>query len=55
MNLRFKTQGRAMESNEPDLWAKYRKLRNQITQEVRAAKCTYFSDLFNEVKDCKSY
>ena len=55
MNLRFKTLGRAKESNEPDLWAKYRKLRNQITQEVRAAKCSYFSDLFNEVKDCKSY
>ena len=30
-------------------------LRNRVTEEVRRAKSSYYSDLFDQVKDCKSY
>ena len=55
MNLRYKTLLRAKMSNNQELWTKYRPLRNRVTHEVRVAKSRFYVDLFDEVKDCKSY
>ena len=55
MNDRYKTLLKAKRTNNHELWIKYRKLRNTVTQEVRSAKCKYYAELFDEVKDCKSY
>lgn len=55
MNLRFKTLLKAKKTNFPEHWAAYRVLRNRVTHEVRSSKSNYYMDLFNEVKDCKSY
>ena len=30
-------------------------LRNRVTHEIRVAKRKFYVDLFDEVKDCKSY
>ena len=55
MNLRYKTLLRAKMSNNQELWTEYRPLRNRVTNEVRVAKRRFYVDLFDEVKDCKSY
>ena len=55
MNLRYKTLLRAKMSNNQELWTEYRSLRNRVTHEVRVAKSRFYVDLFDEVKDCKSY
>ena len=55
MNLRFKTLRRARQTNSPEIWDQYKCLRNHITAQVRTAKCNYYEELFNEVKDCKTY
>jgi hypothetical protein len=55
MNLRLKTLRVAQQTNNPEMWARYKELRNQITAQVRAAKCKYYKGMFDEVKDCKSY
>ena len=55
MNLRLKLLRKAKQSNNPELWAKYKRLRNEITSEVRVAKCQYYKNLFDEVRDCKTY
>ena len=55
MNDRYKTLLKAKRTNNHELWLKYRKLRNTVTHEVRSAKCKYYAELFDEVKDCKSY
>ena len=55
MNVRYKTLLRAKMSNNQELWTEYRSLRNRVTHEVRVAKSRFYVDLFDEVKDCKSY
>ena len=55
MNKRFKTLKKAQRLGDPNLWAEYRELRNRVTKEVRLSKSKYYMELFNEVKDCKSY
>lgn len=55
MNLRLKLLRQAKQSNNPELWATYRRLSNEITSEVRVAKCQYYKNLFDEVRDCKTY
>ena len=55
MNLRYKTLLTARETKNDELWIQYQGLRNCVTEEVRSAKCSYYSDLFYQVKDCKSY
>lgn len=55
MNKRFKMLKMAQRLGDPDLWAEYSELRNRVTREVRLSKSRYYLELFNEVKDCKSY
>ena len=55
MNLRYKTLLKAKLSDNEELWARYRSLRNRVTHDVRVAKCKFYVDLFDEVKDSKSY
>jgi hypothetical protein len=55
MNLRYKTFLKAKKLQSQELFAEYRKLRNSITHEVRVSKTMYYTDLFNEVKSCKTY
>ena len=55
MNLRYKTLLKAQKTKNEELWFQYRGLRNRVTDEVRRAKCAYYSDLFEQVKDSKSY
>ena len=55
MNLRLKTFLKAKKSNSQELWSEYHSLRNRVTQEVRLLKSEYYTNLFDEVKDCRSY
>ncbi|KAL9954935.1 hypothetical protein ACROYT_G042525 [Oculina patagonica] len=55
MNQRFKILLMARRTNNEELWKIYRELRNKVTLDVRKAKCHYYTELFAEVKDCKSY
>jgi hypothetical protein len=55
MNHRYKTFLRAKRSQNPELFAECRALRNRVTREVRLSKTKYYIDMFNEVKSCKSY
>ena len=55
MNLRYKTFLKAKRSQNPELFAEYRALRNKVTHEVRLSKTNYYMNMFNEVKSCKSY
>ncbi len=55
MNYRYKTFLRVKRSQNPELFAEYRALRNRVTREVRLSKTKYYMDMFNEVKSCKSY
>ena len=55
MNQRFKTLRKAKETDNPELWTLYRRLRNQVTHDVRLAKSKYYRELFDVVKDSRSY
>ena len=55
MNVRYKTLLKARQTKKEELWAKYRELRNSVTKEVRLAKTKYYTELFDKVRDCKSY
>ena len=55
MNLHLKTFLEAKKSNSQELWSEYRSLRNRLTQEVRLSKSEYYTNLFDEVKDCRSH
>ena len=54
-DARFKTLKKAQRLGDPNLWAEYRELRNTVTNEVRLSKSKYYLELFNKVKDCKSF
>ena len=55
MNLCIKTLRKAEQTNDSETWTKYKDLRNNITSELRVAKCDYYKQLFDEVKDCRTY
>jgi hypothetical protein len=55
MNIRYKNLLQARQTNDPELWRKYRELRNRLKQEVRSSKTKYYTEQFDKVKDCKSY
>ena len=55
MNQGYKILLMARLTNKEKLWTRYRELRNKVTSEVRKAQCKYYTGLFAEVKDCKSY
>ena len=55
MNQRFKLFKTAIETKEADKWADYKKLRNEITSDIRKAKSAYFKRKFDEVKTTSAY
>ncbi|KAL9961450.1 hypothetical protein ACROYT_G030391 [Oculina patagonica] len=55
VNLPFHLDEAFARRNNEELWKIYRELRNKVTLDVRKAKCKYYTELFAEVKDCKSY
>ena len=44
MNCRFKLFKRAVETKDQNTWADYKRLRNEITSDLRKAKAAYFRD-----------
>jgi hypothetical protein len=55
MNRRFKTFKKAIETKDCEIWTNYKKLRNEITSEIRAAKTAYFQKKLDEVTTSKAY
>ena len=50
MNLRFKLFKRAVSTKDQETYARYKKVRNEITSEIRNAKVRYFNEKLAEVK-----
>ena len=55
MNRGFKLFKIAIKTKEADKWADYKKLRNEITSDIRKAKSAYFKRKFDEVKTTSTY
>ena len=55
MNRRFKLFKLAVASKCPTKWSEYKRPWNDVTQSMRQAKASYFSDLFSEVKSTSAY
>ena len=55
MNLQYKIYLRAKRSDDVVLWTEYRRIRNEITFEVRKAKGNYYKSLFDEEKNTSVY
>ena len=50
MNRRYKLFKAAISSKCPEQWSYYKQVRNEVTSDLRKAKSSYFSTVFNEVK-----
>ena len=55
MNLRFKLFKRAVSTKDQEIYSRYRKVRNEITSEIRNAMAQYFKDKLAEVKSAAAY
>ena len=55
MNRRFKLFKIAIETKEAVKWADYKKLRNEITSDMRKAKSAHFKRKFDEVNTTSPY
>ena len=55
MNRRFKLFKEANRTKDPSKWAAYKKLRNEITADIRRAKTKHFKDLLADVKTTAEY
>ena len=55
MNRRFKLFKEANWTKDPSKWAAYKKLRNEITADIRRAKAKHFKDLLADVKTTAEY
>ena len=55
MNLRFKLFKRAVSTKDQEINARYKKVRNEITSEIRNAKARYFNEKLAEVKSAAAY
>ena len=55
MNGRFKFFKEANRTKDPSKWAAYKKLRNEITADIRRAKAKHFKDLLADVKTTAEY
>ena len=55
MNRRFKLFKEANRTKDPSKWAAYKKLRNEITADIRRAKAKHFKDLLADVKTTAEY
>ena len=50
MNRRYKLVKSAVTSKNVKLWWDYKRARNNVTSDLRRAKASYFSKMFNEVR-----
>ena len=50
MRDRDATKRKAMASNDPRDWAKYKKLRNTINNNIKTSKASYYSNAFSQSK-----
>ena len=55
INKQIKLFKKVTETKEADKWADYKKLRNEITSDIRKAKSEYFKRKFYEVKTISAY
>ena len=55
MNRRYKLFKAAISSKCPEQWSNYKRVRNEVTSDLRKAKSSYFSTIFNEVKSSSAY
>ena len=55
MNRRYKLFKTAISSKCPEQWSNYKRVRNEVTSDLRKAKLSYFSTVFNEVKSLSAY
>ena len=55
MNRRYKLFKAAISSKCPEKWSNYKRVRNEVTSDLRKAKSSYFSTIFNEVKSSSAY
>ena len=55
MNRRYKLFKTAISSKCPEQWSNYKRVRNEVTSDLRKAKSSYFSTIFNEVKSSSAY
>ena len=55
MNLRFKLFKRAVSTKDQEIYARYKKVRNEITSKMRNAKTRYFNEKLAEVKSAAAY
>ena len=54
MNKRYKILKLAKRHNSESMWTEYKKLRNEVTAEIRKAKSEYFTELTNNATDTKT-
>jgi len=55
MNRRCKIFKKATTTKCPLLWQEYKKVRNEVTPDLRKAKASHFSKMFKEVKKTSAY
>ena len=55
MNLRFKLFKRAVSTKDQEIYARYKKIRNEITCQIRHAKSQYFNAKLAEAKSAPAY
>ena len=55
MNLRFKLFKRAVSTKDQEIYARYKKVRNEITSQIKIAKAQYFNDKLAEAKSATAY
>ena len=55
MNLRYKLFKRAVSTKDQGIYARYKKVRNEITSEIRNARAQFFKEKLAEVKSAAAY
>ena len=55
MNRRYKLFKRAVDTKDNGIWNDYKRLRNEITSEIRRAKASYFHEKLAEFKTSAAY
>ena len=55
MNYRYKLLKSAVSTKDETAWAKYKKIRNEITADVRRAKAKFFRENIDAAKSTAAY
>jgi len=55
MNFRYKLFKNAVRTKDQEIYARYKRVRNYITSEIRIAKARYFEERIASVKSAASY